>query len=289
MLMKAFMLSTLAVLLFAQPVSADTLFSVKRHVDTPFTGNDFDAAMTDVNARLRTDNDRCSDHPCAVRFWRAAGGIGIFGSTGDGLNTVETQGELETVFAQGPERVKVITFVSRCAGTNNPSFIGCGRCGEATFLVESTVTGEVYVHEYGHNLNLYACGHREDCEWNIMDDNTDGTNDAVTAGECIMFGGMPFTPLSGTIYNGNGGPLTSAGGPYWVTDDVYVPSGQMLTIQSNVEIQFKSGEKFTAAGDLTADGGSSGIYFYSNSNGLPGLTLYGGELLLVNGGQLVLH
>ncbi len=33
----------------------------------------------------------------------------------------------------------------------------------------------------------------------------------------IAFGGKKFTELTGNIFDGNGGPLTIANGPYWIT------------------------------------------------------------------------
>ena len=190
---------SIGLLLFSvliSPVSAETLFTVSRHVDTTFTNADFDNAMDDVNLRLQIDNGRCNDVPCTATFGRS-GNINTFGTIGDGLDTITRDTELSTVFAESG-RVKVITSIDRCGGATNPSIIGCGQCPGSSFIVESTVTGEVYVHEYGHNIEIHDCsvnnGHRTDCEWNIMDNDTDGTNDAVNQAECTAFGGNIALP-----------------------------------------------------------------------------------------------
>lgn len=278
----------LALFIFTATVSGETPFTVTRHTDTTFTNQDFDNAMDDINQRLRIDNDRCSDVPCSATFARS-GNVGTFGTTGDGLDRITTQDELDDVFAINTHRVKVVTYLERCAGSNNPSYIGCGKCNAFGYILEEWVSGEVYVHEYGHNV--IGCGHREDCEWNIMDDDTDGTNDAVNSSECSSFGGKAYTELCGNVYDGNGGPLTTSGGPYWVTCTVTVPSGETLTINQGVEIQFKHDNKLTINGELDAEGTTTDqILMYSNSiaDGFPSMKIKR-DMKLLNGGQIKLY
>jgi galactitol-specific phosphotransferase system IIB component len=287
---KTLVIILISVLVLSNTALSQTLFTVRRHVNTPFTNNDFDNEMTDLNMRLRIDNDRCNDVPCTADFQRS-GNVNTFGTVTDGLDIVTTDAELQAVFAQ-PDRVKVVTFISRCGGLTNPSWIGCGQCPGNSFIVESTVSGETYVHEYGHNIEIHNCGvdngHRNDCAWNIMNASTDGTNDAVNQAECQDFGGKVNTILNGAVYDGNGGPLTLSEGPYWVTGDVIVPAGEILTIQPGVEIQFKHDHKITVDGTLNADGSSQRILLFSNTLGFPSLKI-DGQMQFTNGGQLYAH
>ena len=284
---KTFVIILLLILVLSNIGISQTLFTVRRHVNTPLTNNDVDNNLADANLRLRIDNDRCDDVPCTAEFQRG-GNVNTFGTATDGLDIVTTDAELNTVFGQ-PDMIKVVTFISRCGGINNPSFIGCGQCPGDSFIVESTVSGETYVHEFGHNIEIHNCGvdngHRNDCAWNIMNAVTDGTNDAVNEAECIDFGGRVNTELKGAVYDGSGGPLTLSESPYWVTGDVTVPAGEVLTIQPGVEIQFKHDHKFTIDGTLNADGRSQRILLFSNTPGFPSLKI-DGQMQFTNGGQL---
>lgn len=263
-------------------------FTIARHTDITFAQNTFDTAMTAINVDMKLDNNSCTDDvPCTTRF-RRSGALGTFGANGDGLDTITTQAELNAVFAVNTHRIKVVTVVDRCAGTTNPSIIGCGTCNGNGFILESWVGGNVYVHEYGHNV--MGCGHRDDCAWNIMNTNSNGANNSVNAAECTGFGGKAYTQLCGNVYDGSGGPLTVANGPYWVTCNVTVPVSQTLTIEAGVEIQFDPGRKITSSGTTNADGTAQQILIYSNNqaiNPLPTMTV-DGPLQMFNGGDLLM-
>lgn len=283
--MRLLVAGLLMLFVFVNTASALVWFTVSRHVQTAFTAAEFDNAMTDVNNRLRIDNDRCSDVPCTATFQRS-GNVNTFGTVGDGLDVVTTAAELATVFAQ-PERAKVVTILDYCGGYD-PSIVGCGTCNGFGFVLETGTwnTGNVYVHEYGHNV--MGCGHRDNCTGNIMHSITTGTNDSVNATECVAFSGKVNTQLCGNVYDGSGGPLTTSGGPYWVTCTVTVPSGQTLTIQPGVEIQFKHDNKITVTGALNADGTTSRIFMFSNASGNPSMKI-DKQMKLMNGGQILLH
>ena len=283
------LLLLLGVVLLMIPSGADGQdwvdFTVARHVNTPFAAADFDNAMAVVNDRMKYDNHDCADDvPCTARFFRN-GNVGTFGTATDGLDWITTQAGLDDIWAVTTHRVKVVSAVDFCAGTFNPSFIGCGRTGNFGFVVEDWVGADTYVHEFGHNVGL---GHRDDCPNNIMNTFSIGTNNSVNTAECSTYGGRAYTQLCGNVYDGAGGPLTVSGGPYWVTCDVAVPSGETLTIQAGVEIQFQQGLRIVSDGYAIADGSTSRITIYSNNQekNFPTATV-DNQLIIRSGGQLI--
>lgn len=297
--MKTFFLINFQIIFFVFPLLSQTLFTFRRHVQTNITNNDVDNRLADANLRLKIDNDRCYDVPCTARFERD-GNVNTFGTIGDGLDIVTTEDELNQVWSQ-PDRVKIVTVLDVCGGEYNPSICGCGECPGNEFVLEVNQGGEVYIHEYGHNIGIHWClsneGHRTDCEWNIMDDDTDGTNDAVNQDECEDYGGVVNTQLIGNVFDGYIGPLTEYDGPYWVTGNVVVPAGLQLTIQQGTEIQFKHDHKITSCGLLNALCNSqNSILLFSNSTGVtggppphyPSVRIYG-EVKIKSNGELFLY
>ena len=263
-------------------------FTVTHHVENSYVVATFDNAMTEGNERLKYDNHHCTDDvPCSVRFYRS-GTLETFGTAGDGLDIITTQDELDSVFDVTSHRAKMVTAVDYCAGGYNPSIVGCGRMNGFGFIVELGQPGNTYIHEYGHNVGM---GHRDDCSMNIMNSITNGQNDSLNASECSIYGGKAYTTLCGNVYNGNSGPLTVSGGPYWVTCNVIVPAGQTLTIEPGTEIQFEQGGlKITSFGTTSGNGETSRMVIYSNNEAkkFPTATI-DGLLTISNGGELLLE
>jgi parallel beta-helix repeat protein len=74
------------------------------------------------------------------------------------------------------------------------------------------------------------------------------------------------TDVSGTIFDGSGGPWTLAGSPYIVIGDVTVPTGETLTIEPGVEARFDYFIALNVGGSLVAVGTQiSKIIMTSNS------------------------
>lgn len=74
-----------------------------------------------------------------------------------------------------------------------------------------------------------------------------------------------------------------------ITCNISVPSGQSLTIQAEVEIQFHQGVRIISMGTTSADGNSNRITIYSNNEGQNYPTaIVDGEMIINNGGQLIL-
>jgi parallel beta-helix repeat protein len=64
----------------------------------------------------------------------------------------------------------------------------------------------------------------------------------------------PPTYIGGSIFDGSGGPLTLAGSPYIVIDDLTIPMGEVLTIQPGVQVRFDDYYSFYVNGTLMAIG-----------------------------------
>jgi parallel beta-helix repeat protein len=62
------------------------------------------------------------------------------------------------------------------------------------------------------------------------------------------------TNVSGTIYDGAGGPWTVLGSPYVFKGDVFVPADQILTIEPGATIHFEKYYNLTVDGYLSANG-----------------------------------
>lgn len=262
-----------------------------RHVDTAYAVEEFDAAMVSANDSLRlNDHDCIGDVACTVRLARA-GPLGTFGATGDGFNLILTQAELDVVKAVGPERIKVVDYLSVCGGLVNPSTLGCGALPGSWIVLESGVSANVYTHEFGHNRGLV---HRDSCGSNIMSSDSSSTENAVNAAECTALGGSVYAEICGEVFDGSGGPDIVGGplnifeGPYWTTCDLWVPPYGGLTVEPGVEVQFEPGARITSDGTTTMNGGTDRIEIYSNSDDTPTLQI-DGTLIIQNGGELILE
>ncbi len=101
---------------------------------------------------------------------------------------------------------------------------------------------------------------------------------------------MAMTEISGTIYDGNQGPLTLSGSPYLVVGDLVVPSGYQLTVDPQVTVQFVLGRKLTAGGELHVMGPSAGVPTWMHGARRGGIELRddaaGPGVRVRNGGQM---
>ena len=166
-----------------------------RHPDTTMPTATIDSALqfgTRILQRCDATPVPDQDVACGVTM-RRSGAVGTFGATGDGLDIITTDAEMNTVIADGAARIKVVTSISACGGQINPSIIGCGYVGASGIVSESglgvNLTGEELDHEFGHNQGL---GHRGDpgqpaAVGNPILQNPLGGRDEVNILECASF------------------------------------------------------------------------------------------------------
>jgi hypothetical protein len=165
------------------------------HPDSAITTATVDSALQ-FGTRLlqRCDATPAADQDvaCGVTL-RRSGAIGTFGATGDGLDVITTDAEMNTAIGDPAARVKVVTSISACGGQINPSIIGCGYVGGVGIVSESglgvNLTGEELTHEFGHNQGL---DHRGDsgappAVGNPLLQNPLGGRDEVNILECAVY------------------------------------------------------------------------------------------------------
>jgi hypothetical protein len=156
--------------------------TVNRHQDVTFTGGQVDGHLSAGNLLLRR-KDRLlttgGDVRCCVNYQRS-GALGTFGTTGDGLDVITTNAELNAVFAAAGN-VKVVTSmvgVCNAAGV----VIGCGRSG-GSLIITTGASSDVWFHEWGHVKGL---SHNDASVFYIMHSTAPST-DSVTQSECEAF------------------------------------------------------------------------------------------------------
>jgi hypothetical protein len=180
----------------------DLTFSL--HPDSTISAATIDSALV-FGSRLlqRCDATPAPDQDvaCGITL-RRSGGIGTFGAAGDGLDVITTDAEMTTVIGDSSARIKVVTSISACGGSINPSIIGCGFVGGVGIVSESglgvNLTGEELTHEFGHNQGL---GHRGDpgqppAIGNPFMQNPLGGRNEVNLMECAAYhaGGVDVGP-----------------------------------------------------------------------------------------------
>ncbi len=253
-------------LLIATASAADipeVAFTVTKHVeitDIEYDEDYFDEKMVSATDRANLYDSQCNgaweDVPCAISFARS-GNIATFGSMGDGLDIIDSKAEQDAAFNQQGDII-VVDEIEYCGGFY-PLTIGCGLMGERGFLVEKYVAEDVYIHEYGHNVDLE---HTNSCRYLVMNEIGGEGNDTLTAAQCNSLTGRPYIEIPPNANDGAGGPLNYDDGPYWATADIIIPAGQTLTIEPGAEIQFMPG--VSVKGALSANGRNGPIRMYSS-------------------------
>lgn len=176
---------------------------------------DLSNKMTDVRldtvleeASLRAGrSDYSGDVGCCITVSRL-GNARTFGSSGDGLDSIDNSSELNAVLNNSVSRAKVVRQINYCGG---PGFniIGCAYTpGDGMAVVRMSGLGTeavLWIHEYGHNTGL---GHVSDSR-RIMYGTDTGFNNGLVQSECNsyhdpFFTAQPVITDTGACTDGDG-------------------------------------------------------------------------------------
>jgi len=136
----------------------NTAWTYGNHVEqsSPMTNARLDQITARANLIIGR-SDFALDVACCATFSRSGNG-GIFGTVGDGLDTIDDFNELTAVLNNPVGRVKIVRLINWC-GAANPGIVGCSYTAGNGMAVERLTNGlntetAVWVHEYGHNAGL---------------------------------------------------------------------------------------------------------------------------------------
>jgi hypothetical protein len=164
----------------------DAPMDYANHVDLPQPVSDsrLDGALAGASF-VAGRADFADDVGCCFTMSRT-GTAGSFGTTGDGLDTVDDEGEFNAVADAVQLRVKVVRLINWC-GSPAMNIIGCSWLPGDTMVVvrlgDPTAEGLLWMHEYGHNAGLQ---HNSDSRF-IMHAVFNGANSGINANECQRF------------------------------------------------------------------------------------------------------
>jgi hypothetical protein len=150
----------------------------------PMTTERLDAVFADATRRAGVADDE-DDVACCTQLTRSGSPMS-FGSSGDGLDTIDDAAQLSGVLESGAARVKLVNAINYCGGAGT-NIIGCSYVGgKGMALVRmSSLSYEavLWIHEYGHNIGL---SHAPDPRA-LMYGTVNGANDVLSEGECLTF------------------------------------------------------------------------------------------------------
>jgi hypothetical protein len=130
--------------------------------------------------------DFSSDVACCATLSRS-GTAGQFGTTGDGLDIIDDDGELQDVLNHPSGRFKVVRAINHCGGPG-VNIIGCAWMpgnGAAVVRMSSEIHEAIlWIHEYGHNTGL---SHNTISSRYLMYGTNNGSNDGLTQEECDSY------------------------------------------------------------------------------------------------------
>ncbi len=179
--------STVAAALDTQTAVHDSGINYANHVDlttdtVKMTDDRLDLLLDEGSLRVGR-SDFSADVSCCVTYSPRSGTAQTFGTSGDGLDIIDSGSEVDTVLNDPSARFKVVRAINNCGGPGT-NIIGCAWVsGYGAAVVRMSDLGSetvLWIHEYGHNVDL---GHNPDSRY-IMHGVDYGTNNAVTQAEC---------------------------------------------------------------------------------------------------------
>jgi len=154
------------------------------NVSSPMTSSRLDSALKEATRRAAIA-DFDGDVACCTKVARSGTG-GTFGSSADGLSSIDDESEQNAVIDHPAARVKVVNAINFCGGPAT-NVIGCANTpGDGMAVVRlSNLDYEavLWIHEYGHNLGLMHTSSPQA----IMYTTDNGMNDGLSPQECGVF------------------------------------------------------------------------------------------------------
>lgn len=166
--------------------SATVSLEVKKHVNvSTVTAGTISSNLKFCSDFLKSVEPHCNDVACDLRLRFFGTTLGEFGETDDELESIDTEAELQQVFAI-PVHAKVVRFINRCGGVNG-SFIGCARTPSdpPNMIIQAGATRVIWAHEFGHTRGI--AGDYVGCTSLYMRKSLTGDEDSVTPGERDSF------------------------------------------------------------------------------------------------------
>ena len=167
------------------PGGATKDFSVLRYFLLAFSNERVDNILGRASTLLQINNQACPDEVACQISMRRIGGVGTFGTVGDGLFIIDDQQELNTVFDMRANIKLVFSGQNSCNTTGE--WLGCGRGATRNIVLVDRADPDVWAHEFGHTQGLgHSDENRDLCSKNIMHSTAPNTS-AVDALECAAF------------------------------------------------------------------------------------------------------
>ncbi|MFN7964113.1 MAG: thrombospondin type 3 repeat-containing protein [Acidobacteriota bacterium] len=182
-------LSAAPSILLPDPASDAVLASLTyaNHVEVskPMSDERLDRVL-EVATSVVGRSDFKADVSCCFLLDRA-GSAGTFGVADDGLDTIDTQAELDAVLALDVARVKIVKAINFCNGRKRTNVLGCSpQDGRSIVLVRMTQPSDeavLWLHELGKNAGLDGSTDSR----NVMAKVANATNRGLTAAQCAAF------------------------------------------------------------------------------------------------------
>ena len=164
---------------------ADLTFANHVNLTSPLTNGGVDA-LTDSASVTAGLANFANDVACCITVSRG-GTAQTFGASGDGLDIVENEAEIDAVLRVNSGRVKIVRVINYCTAPAT-NILGCSYVsGNGMAVVRVGAEGQLWLHEYGHNVGL---GHNPDASY-VMHATLSSAARGLNAAECSRYHAPP--------------------------------------------------------------------------------------------------